>query len=114
MNAELHLSAAGHLLVRAGRRWGALTRSGPHDTLCEAAIRGASQQRPPSQPVDNHDGELVGYLDTARGVVRVVPGRLRAVEQAWGAPLDRRQLEHVALEAAWEETRRFRRAVPPV
>ena len=108
--AELFLDAAQGRLLVGNARSGLveLHRGSRHGTLCEAAVEACQT----GQLVVPPEGlQRAGYVDPQNGQVRLLPAVAQAVSGVWGAPLDRRQLESVALERADDERRQFRRAV---
>lgn len=79
-----------------------------YQTLCAAALDACrSRNLAPLPP----NVRRVGHVDPGRGRVVLHRGAGGDVAGAWGRPLDRYELESVALERSRDDRNRFRRAV---
>ena len=117
INVELYLDhESGGLFVAPARAFrsaplGPAARLGHSDrlqTLCAAAIEACHPTELVSLP---ETARRAGSVDVRRGRIVLEPGFVRAVSRAWGQPVDRRQLESVALDKDADERRQFRRAL---
>ena len=110
MQSLLLLDEVAHKLYAKGPHGIAEVHGRPGGgTLCSAAIdalrTGGRAQESPSLLV-------VGYIDDQEGRVRLIGKTAHAeIAAAWGHPIDRRELESVALEREQQERMQFRRAV---